>query len=241
MLVSKIYHFYPTTWTPPIWSIILVWYGAVLPRISQAFSTAFWVSRGTSYALEASLVVHMIIRILFVHQRLGHLILNKGGAQRKGQFVSLLVHIDKLWNVSHSKWGSLKITSKEDISWMGKGTEGIRLEFQTMKYNPDFRQVAKIMLNSVWGNFQGGQDRSVLETAKWEEIFCFPYQFARPDYPYSKPWSSWENAVCIKAQSPTNHSESFSVNSKVSNAGDRTSSNSCSLVTKTIGKRLLQQ
>ena len=49
---------------------------------------------------------------------------------------------------------------------MGKGTEGIRLEFQTM-YNPGFRQVAKIMLNSVWGNFQGGQDRSVLETAKF--------------------------------------------------------------------------
>ena len=92
MLGSKIYHFYPTTWTPPIWSIILVWYGAVFPRISQAFSTAFWVSRGTSYALEGSLVVHMI-RILFVHQRLGQLILNKGSAQRKGQFVSLSVHI----------------------------------------------------------------------------------------------------------------------------------------------------
>lgn len=73
---------------------------------------------------------------------------------------------------------------------MGKGTEGIRLEFQTMKYNPGFRQVAKIMLNAVWGNFQGGQDRSVLETTKWEEIFCLPYQFARPDYPYTKPWSS---------------------------------------------------
>lgn len=73
---------------------------------------------------------------------------------------------------------------------MAKGTEGIRLEFQTMKYNPGFRQVAKIMLNSVWGNFQGGQGRSVLETAKWEEICCFPYQFARPDYPYTKPWSS---------------------------------------------------
>ena len=57
---------------------------------------------------------------------------------------------------------------------MGKGTEGIRLEFQTMKYNPGFRQVVKIMLNSVWGNFQGGQGRSVLETAKWEEICCFP-------------------------------------------------------------------
>ena len=73
---------------------------------------------------------------------------------------------------------------------MGKGTEGIRLEFQTMKYNPGFRQVAKIMLNSVWGSFQGGQGRSVLETAKWEEICCFPNQFARPDYPYTKPWSS---------------------------------------------------
>lgn len=73
---------------------------------------------------------------------------------------------------------------------MGKGTEGIRLEFQTMKYNPGFRQVAKIMLNAVWGNFQGGQDRSVLKTAKWEQIFFFPYQFARPDYPYTKPWSS---------------------------------------------------
>ena len=46
---------------------------------------------------------------------------------------------------------------------MGKGTEGIRLEFQTMKYNPGFRQVVKIMLNSVWGNFQGEQGRSVLE------------------------------------------------------------------------------
>lgn len=56
ILVSKIYHFYPTTWTPPIWSIILLLDGAVLPRISQAFSTAFWVSRGTSYALESSLV-----------------------------------------------------------------------------------------------------------------------------------------------------------------------------------------
>ena len=111
MLVSKIYHFFPTTWTPPIWSIILLWYGAVLPRISHAFSTTvWWVSRGTSYALEGSLVVHMIIRILFVHQRLGQLIFNKGGAQGKGQFVSLSVHIDKLWNVSHSKWRSSKIT-----------------------------------------------------------------------------------------------------------------------------------
>ena len=51
-------------------------------------------------------------------------------------------------------------------------------------------QVVKIMLNSVWGNFQGGQGRSVLETAKWEEICCFPYQFARPDYPNTRPWSS---------------------------------------------------
>ena len=124
---------------------------------------------------------------------------------------------------------------------MGKGTEGIRLEFQTMKYNPGFRQVAKIMLNSVWGNFQGGQGRSVLETANWEEICCFPYQFARPDYPYTKPWSSLQNAVCIKAQSPTNHSGIFSVNSKMNNAGDHTSSNSFSFVTRTIGTRLLQQ
>jgi len=107
-----------------------------------------------------------------------------------------ILHIDKLWNVPHSKWGSSKITStggQKNIGRYqleGKEKEGIRLHFQTMKYNPGLRQVAKIMLNSVWGNFQVGKGRSVLQTTKGKEVGCFPYQFAWPDYPYTMPWSS---------------------------------------------------
>ena len=82
-----------------------------------------------------------------------------------------IMHIDELWHFPHSQEGLFQdyvdtwLKIKEEASWRGTedekaeyiqryhDKEGIRLDPQNMKYNPGLRQVAKIMLNSMWGKF----------------------------------------------------------------------------------------